>query len=81
MMLDCTPTFRVLPEAVNVPSPEPPEAEPEPPPEEEPPPPAVRPVITVAARSIAIALLYPCFIFSTSLDLSIVYRKPCTKSF
>ena len=34
MMLDCTPTFRVLPEAVNVPSPEPPEAEPEPPPEE-----------------------------------------------
>lgn len=37
MMLDCTPTFRVLPEAVNVPSPEPPEAEPEPPPEEEPP--------------------------------------------
>ena len=27
MMLDCTPTFRVLPEAVNVPSPEPPEAE------------------------------------------------------
>ena len=30
MMLDCTPTFRVLPEAVNVPSPEPPEAEPEP---------------------------------------------------
>mgnify|MGYP007054485942 CR=1 FL=1 len=25
--------------------------------------------------------LYPCFIFSTSLDLSIVYRKPCTKSF
>ena len=73
MMLDCTPTFRVLPEAVNVPSPEPPEAEP--------PPHAVRPVITVAARSIAIALLYPCFIFSTSLDLSIVYRKPCTKSF
>ena len=28
MMLDCTPTFRVLLEAVNVPSPEPPGVEP-----------------------------------------------------
>lgn len=56
MMLDCTPTFRVLPEAVNVPSPEPPEAEPEPPPEEEPPAARGQTGHYVAARNIAIAL-------------------------
>ena len=61
-MLDCTPTFRVFPEAVNVPSPEASEAEfstlaEEDTPADEAPPHAVRPVITVTANTIANILL------------------------